>query len=260
MFGGIGGIGDILTISTRGLGGSLSFTGILNVLARCCGASKCRYCFGNCDRDNLATGNLDADCCKADVKGVILDNRRGCPPRFGCCFCFAVFCDFILLYTILYIGMVDIIDLQNKEQNILNNLNIGEYKSLIIGHTTYYVIKENILEDGTTYSILYTETDNNKLYYSKNNSLPLQLFTDGTYPLIYISLLNQITNDNRNRGGKKAPTAPAYKLNGEKVSLLINKKKLHRSVYVKGNGNDKAKYCKINYEFVLLSKLKNKIL
>jgi|688.fasta_scaffold177332_2 hypothetical protein len=66
-------------------------------------------------------------------------------------------------------------------------------------------------------------------------------------------------------GGKRiapaaptAPTAPAYKLNGEKVSLLINKKKLHRSVYVKGNG--KAKYCKINYEFVLLSKLKNKIL
>jgi len=63
-------------------------------------------------------------------------------------------------------------------------------------------------------------------------------------------------------GGKRiapaAPAAPAYKLNGEKVSLLINKKKLHRSVYVKGNG--KAKYCKINYEFVLLSKLKNKIL
>jgi hypothetical protein len=157
--------------------------------------------------------------------------------------------------------MVDIIDLQNKEQYILNNLNIDEYKSLIIGHTTYYVIKENILEDGTTYSILYTDTDNDKLYYSKNNSQPLQLFTDGTYPLIYISLLNQITNDNRNRGGKKAPiapAAPAYKLNGEKVSLLINKKKLHRSVYVKGNG--KAKYCKINYEFVLLSKLKNKIL
>jgi len=63
-------------------------------------------------------------------------------------------------------------------------------------------------------------------------------------------------------GGKRiapaATTAPAYKLNGEKVSLLINKKKLHRSVYVKGNG--KAKYCKINNEFVLLSKLKNKIL
>jgi len=64
-------------------------------------------------------------------------------------------------------------------------------------------------------------------------------------------------------GGKRiAPAAPVYKLNGEKVSLLINKKKLHRSVYVKGNGNGngKAKYCKINYEFVLLSKLKNKII
>jgi hypothetical protein len=63
-------------------------------------------------------------------------------------------------------------------------------------------------------------------------------------------------------GGKRtapaAPAAPAYKLNGEKVHLLINKKKIYRSVYVKGNG--KAKYCKINYEFVLLSKLKNKII
>jgi len=64
-------------------------------------------------------------------------------------------------------------------------------------------------------------------------------------------------------GGKRiAPAAPAYKLNGEKVSLLINKKRLHRSIYVKsnGNGNGKAKYCKINNEFVLLSKLKNKII
>jgi hypothetical protein len=67
-------------------------------------------------------------------------------------------------------------------------------------------------------------------------------------------------------GGKRIATAataaPAYKLNGEKVSLLINNKKLHRSVYVRGNGNGngKAKYCKINNEFVLLSKLKNKII
>jgi hypothetical protein len=57
-------------------------------------------------------------------------------------------------------------------------------------------------------------------------------------------------------GGKKASST--YKLNGDKVSLLINKKKLHRSVYVRGNG--KAKYCKINNEFVLLSKLKNKVI
>jgi hypothetical protein len=65
-------------------------------------------------------------------------------------------------------------------------------------------------------------------------------------------------------GNPIAPTAsattPSYKLNGEKVHLLINKKKLHRSVYVKDKGNGKAKYCKINNEFVLLSKLKNKII
>ena len=65
-------------------------------------------------------------------------------------------------------------------------------------------------------------------------------------------------------GNSIVSVAPVYKLNGEKVHLLINKKKLHRSVYMKdkgnGNGNGKAKYCKINNEFVLLSKLKNKII
>ena len=60
--------------------------------------------------------------------------------------------------------------------------------------------------------------------------------------------------------GGKLTTTPVYKLNGEKVSFLINKKKLYRNIYVKGNGNRKAKYCKINNEFVLLSKLKNKII
>lgn len=58
-------------------------------------------------------------------------------------------------------------------------------------------------------------------------------------------------------GGKRiASAAPAYKSTGVKVRLFIDNKKLHRSIYVKGNG----KYCKINNEFILLSKLKNKII
>jgi hypothetical protein len=97
--------------------------------------------------------------------------------------------------------------------------------------------------------------------------LPLIRYKENDINLRYIDLLNTLyteTVDDTKKyakigspqsGGK---SAPAYKLNGEKVHLLINKKKLHRSVYVKGNG--KAKYCKINYEFVLLSKLKNKII
>ena len=61
-------------------------------------------------------------------------------------------------------------------------------------------------------------------------------------------------------GGKRiaAHAASAYKSNGDKVVLLIDNKKLHRNIYVKGNG--KAKYCKINNEFILLSKLKNRII
>jgi hypothetical protein len=55
-------------------------------------------------------------------------------------------------------------------------------------------------------------------------------------------------------GGSKKTT---YRLNGEKVLLLHKNKKVQRSIYVKGNG--KTKYCKINKEYVLLSKVKNKI-
>jgi hypothetical protein len=52
-------------------------------------------------------------------------------------------------------------------------------------------------------------------------------------------------------GGKKT----TYRLNGEKVVLLHKNKKVQRSIYVKG----KTKYCKIDKEYVLLSKVKNKI-
>ena len=56
-----------------------------------------------------------------------------------------------------------------------------------------------------------------------------------------------------NGGGKKT----TYRLNGEKVILLHKNKKVQRSIYVKGKG--KTKYCKIDHQYILLSKLKNKI-
>jgi hypothetical protein len=132
---------------------------------------------------------------------------------------------------------------------------------------------------------LYYNTRTDELLYkigsSNINPLPIELnIINSIYTLetlyecnnLLTDMIFEITPANVNSrglsrglsGGKRiataAPAAPAYKLNGEKVSLLINKKKLHRSVYVKDNGNGKAKYCKINNEFVLLSKLKNKII
>ncbi len=81
---------------------------------------------------------------------------------------------------------------------------------------------------------------------------------------IYKSILYLVTEKlqtlqaEQSSGGNPI-TATAYKLNGDKVHLLIDNKKIYRSVYVKGKGkgNGKAKYCKINNEFILLSKLKN---
>ena len=66
------------------------------------------------------------------------------------------------------------------------------------------------------------------------------------------------------RTNQQQPTQPAgggkkttYRLNGEKVLLLHKNKKVQRSIYVKDKG--KTKYCKIDKEYVLLSKVKNKI-
>jgi hypothetical protein len=71
----------------------------------------------------------------------------------------------------------------------------------------------------------------------------------------YIFAEAQEALDKLTKSGEKKASS-TYKSNGDKIHLLIDNKRLHRSIYVKGNG--KAKYCKINNEFVLLSKLKNK--
>ena len=75
--------------------------------------------------------------------------------------------------------------------------------------------------------------------------------------LRHLDLLSNLYRDIKSQSGGKR-TAPAYKSTGDKVLLFIDNKRLHRSIYVKGNG--KAKYCKINNEFILLSKLKNKVI
>jgi len=131
----------------------------------------------------------------------------------------------------------------------------------------YFVIETS---DDNNYEILYDIDDTNNLYYFDSSIKNPEILQVNTITPNYITLINKIyatylpiykllllEGETIPSGGKRT-VAPAYKLNGEKVHLLINKKKLHRSVYVKGNG--KAKYCKINYEFVLLSKLKNKII
>jgi hypothetical protein len=127
------------------------------------------------------------------------------------------------------------------------------------------------------YYILYKKSNKKSNIYTMktelwnhNNYQPIEpiklLIYDIDFPSQYLYLLSELYNElkelkelNFSPGGKLT-TTPVYKLNGEKVSFLINKKKVNRSIYVKGNGNRKAKYCKINNEFVLLSKLKNKII
>ena len=139
--------------------------------------------------------------------------------------------------------------------------------NIISNGRTYFIIETS---DDNKYEILYDNDDTNNLYYFDFSIKNPKILQVNTITQNYITLINKIyatylpiyrpllfEGETIPSGGKRT-AAPAYKLNGEKVHLLINKKKIYRSVYVKGNG--KAKYCKINYEFVLLSKLKNKII
>jgi hypothetical protein len=153
------------------------------------------------------------------------------------------------------------LDYYGKEYKVLKK-GVGD-----INNNTYIYY---ILLNGTQLCYSYANNNPNSPYFNNllQTPLPLIRYKVDNINLRYIDLLNTLYTEtvddtkiyakigSPQSGGKR--TAPSYKLNGEKVHLLINKKKIYRSVYVKGNG--KAKYCKINYEFVLLSKLKNKII
>ena len=55
-------------------------------------------------------------------------------------------------------------------------------------------------------------------------------------------------------GGKRGKALGKYKSTGQAVYILYKNKKCKRTIYVKDKGI--TKYCKIDYEYVLLSKLK----
>ena len=175
---------------------------------------------------------------------------------------------------------------------INNNEDYVNIKEKLADDQDYKERKENLGDDDQKYSVLIKKVENHVansldmfdnssktvyyLLYKERNiftmktikgsivgeiaiTSPIILDKDNDIESYYFALLSKLFEEIQQQGGKPT-TTPVYKLNGEKVSLLINKTKLHRSVYVKGNGNRKVKYCKINNEFVLLSKLKNKII
>jgi hypothetical protein len=107
-----------------------------------------------------------------------------------------------------------------------------------------YINKPRIPQDAID-KYLHIIEENNKFAYE----LKEEAKSPSTENLSDITEVYQ----NSSKGGKKT----TYKLNGEKVVLLHKNKKVQRSIYVKGNG--KTKYCIIDKEYVLLSKVKNKI-
>jgi hypothetical protein len=76
---------------------------------------------------------------------------------------------------------------------------------------------------------------------------------------LYQIALNDIRYNQKKVGGRGAGreregVPVKYKTTGEVVYILYNKKRIKRNIYVKVKGRP-AKYCKINKEYVLLSKL-----
>jgi hypothetical protein len=130
------------------------------------------------------------------------------------------------------------------------------------GHLDTTTIYYLLYKDQEIYTMKIVHLNKSDNYQGINNPILLEIedeknLNSYSYTFYYLPLLSKLYNELiKPQQGGKLTTTPVYKLNGEKVSLLINKKKLYRSIYVKGNGNRKAKYCKINNEFVLLSKLK----
>jgi hypothetical protein len=74
-------------------------------------------------------------------------------------------------------------------------------------------------------------------------------------------LIDQMQTDTREKeyqlstvGGKRSNAKAKYKSTGKAVYILYKKRKYKRIIYVKDKGI--TKYCKIDNEYVLLSKLK----
>jgi len=162
-------------------------------------------------------------------------------------------------------------DIEDKKEYILKHITNDYNETKIVENAEYLILKkkekEEYSRDTKSKTIYYLLYKDQKIYtmktewWSNGGDRPITPpeLLDYDIDFNYYNLLSKLYDELKLKSGGKR-IAPAYKLNGEKVSLLINKKKLHRSVYVKGNGNGKAKYCKISNEFVLLSKLKNKII
>jgi hypothetical protein len=71
---------------------------------------------------------------------------------------------------------------------------------------------------------------------------------------LYQFALEHLKHNQKGAGRGREGVPVKYKTTGEVVYILYNKKRIKRNIYVKVKGRP-AKYCKINKEYVLLSKL-----
>ena len=141
--------------------------------------------------------------------------------------------NFVINKYLILSSTLNIEDAKNIMEEICNNL-----KKL----NKYIITKKSIIDKGKTTITIQDELED------INNKLLSLISLIETHAKLLVS--NPEEEDDLS-GGRK-PTK--YKSTGNAVFIMYKKKKYKRTIYVKDRR--KTKYCKINNEYILLSKLK----
>jgi len=143
----------------------------------------------------------------------------------------------------LIVNFNSILDLFNSNKPIIDEKLLKSKK--LLSESDKLLELENLLSKSESENLL-SKSDKLLLESEKLLLENLKFLNDLTQTLKEI----EIEIEKEQKGGKPAK----YKSTGITVFILYKNKKYNRTIYVKDKG--KTKYCKINNEYILLSKLK----
>jgi hypothetical protein len=108
-------------------------------------------------------------------------------------------------------------------------------------------VENKILEDSLELS--------RKIIVSPEEQIRLRQIKKRRMQRTLVVSLDKIPEEDEDKSGGRKPS-PKYKSTGITVYIMYKKKKSKRIIYVKEKAKTKTKYCKINNEYISLSKLK----
>lgn len=139
-------------------------------------------------------------------------------------------------------------ELVKKLNEIMDNIDTLKDDEGVIYHKTGETYDQFGNKVKYIKKILYK---NNKLLFTEENentSYDVEITESNAH--IYSQYINEIYAKIEQNGGRMK----VYKLTDKKVTIIYKNKPITRNIYV--NKSTKTKYCKINKQYILLSKLK----